>query len=71
MQDLVVTWMLRIDAWRAGGHSSSAYLPIVCGEGVLVEFVPGLTQALVERVPPSPSACNLLMPNLALQMPAS
>ena len=40
MQDLVVTWMLRIDTWRAGGHGSSAYPPIVCGEGVLMEFVP-------------------------------
>ena len=40
MQDLVVTWMLRIDTWRAGGHSFSAYPPIVCGEGVLMELVP-------------------------------
>jgi hypothetical protein len=53
MQDLVVTWMFRIDTWRAGGHSSSAYPPIVCGEGVLVEFVPGLTQAPERELPPS------------------
>jgi hypothetical protein len=30
----------QVATWPAGGHSFSAYPPIVCGEGVLMEFVP-------------------------------
>ena len=71
MQDLVVTWMFRIDTWRAGGQSSSAYPPIVRREGVLVEFVPRSHPGAGRESAAKPSACNVLMPNLALQMPAS